>query len=61
MFSEHKDGIDLVVFHLLILEGLSNIEFHCGKAEDVFPNVLGALVSPNITAIVDPPRAGLRK
>uniref|UniRef100_A0A667ZL25 tRNA (uracil(54)-C(5))-methyltransferase n=1 Tax=Myripristis murdjan TaxID=586833 RepID=A0A667ZL25_9TELE len=41
------------------LNGLSNVEFHCGKAEDVFPSVLNALVSPNITAIVDPPRAGL--
>ncbi|XP_070760377.1 tRNA (uracil-5-)-methyltransferase homolog A [Enoplosus armatus] len=41
------------------LNGLSNVEFHCGKAEDVFPNILNALVSPNITAIVDPPRAGL--
>ncbi|XP_069034134.1 tRNA (uracil-5-)-methyltransferase homolog A [Embiotoca jacksoni] len=41
------------------LNGLSNVEFHCGKAEDVFPNVLNALVSPNVTAIVDPPRAGL--
>uniref|UniRef100_A0A3P8VUP5 tRNA (uracil(54)-C(5))-methyltransferase n=1 Tax=Cynoglossus semilaevis TaxID=244447 RepID=A0A3P8VUP5_CYNSE len=41
------------------LNGLSNVEFHCGRAEDVFPNVLGAVVSPNVTAIVDPPRAGL--
>uniref|UniRef100_A0A8C9YNJ3 tRNA (uracil(54)-C(5))-methyltransferase n=1 Tax=Sander lucioperca TaxID=283035 RepID=A0A8C9YNJ3_SANLU len=41
------------------LNGLSNVEFHCGKAEDVFPNILNALVSPNLTAIVDPPRAGL--
>nr|XP_061804738.1 tRNA (uracil-5-)-methyltransferase homolog A-like [Nerophis lumbriciformis] len=41
------------------LNGLSNVEFHCGKAEDLFPNILNALVSPNITAIVDPPRAGL--
>ncbi|KAK2902457.1 tRNA (uracil-5-)-methyltransferase homolog A [Channa argus] len=41
------------------LNGLTNIEFHCGKAEDVLPNILSALVSPNITAIVDPPRAGL--
>ncbi|KAF4074160.1 hypothetical protein AMELA_G00236390 [Ameiurus melas] len=39
--------------------GLTNIEFHCGKAEDVFPTVLNAVVSPNVTAIVDPPRAGL--
>ncbi|XP_068166706.1 tRNA (uracil-5-)-methyltransferase homolog A [Antennarius striatus] len=41
------------------LNGLSNIEFHCGKAEDALPNILNALVSPNVTAIVDPPRAGL--
>ncbi|KAM4579391.1 tRNA (uracil-5-)-methyltransferase homolog A isoform 1-T3 [Fundulus diaphanus] len=41
------------------LNDLSNVEFHCGKAEDVFPNILNALVSPNVTAIVDPPRAGL--
>uniref|UniRef100_A0A8C2BPF8 tRNA (uracil(54)-C(5))-methyltransferase n=1 Tax=Cyprinus carpio TaxID=7962 RepID=A0A8C2BPF8_CYPCA len=39
--------------------GLTNVEFHCGKAEDVFPTVLNAAVSPNVTAIVDPPRAGL--
>ncbi|KAF7687173.1 hypothetical protein HF521_014401 [Silurus meridionalis] len=39
--------------------GLTNVEFHCGKAEDIFPTVLSALVSPNVTAIVDPPRAGL--
>ncbi|TNN76379.1 tRNA (uracil-5-)-methyltransferase A [Liparis tanakae] len=39
--------------------GLTNVEFHCGKAEDVFPNILKSLVSPNVTAIVDPPRAGL--
>lgn len=39
--------------------GLTNVEFHCGKAEDVFPTILNAVVSPNITAIVDPPRAGL--
>ncbi|XP_062399062.1 tRNA (uracil-5-)-methyltransferase homolog A [Sardina pilchardus] len=41
------------------LNGLSNIEFHCGKAEDVFQTVLNAVVSPNVTAIVDPPRAGM--
>ncbi|XP_061763089.1 tRNA (uracil-5-)-methyltransferase homolog A [Nerophis ophidion] len=41
------------------LNGLSNVEFHCGKAEETLPNILGALVSPNITAIVDPPRPGL--
>ncbi|CAL1616407.1 unnamed protein product [Knipowitschia caucasica] len=41
------------------LNGLSNIEFHCGKAEDVFPSILSGLVTSNLTAIVDPPRAGL--
>lgn len=41
------------------INGLDNVEFHCGKAEDVFPNVLNALLSPKVTAIVDPPRAGL--
>ncbi|XP_077097202.1 tRNA (uracil-5-)-methyltransferase homolog A [Siphateles boraxobius] len=39
--------------------GLTNVEFLCGKAEDVLPTVLNAVVSPNVTAIVDPPRAGL--
>ncbi|KAM9446157.1 tRNA (uracil-5-)-methyltransferase homolog A [Clarias gariepinus] len=39
--------------------GLTNVEFHCGKAEDIFPTILNAIVSPNVTAIVDPPRAGL--
>ncbi|CAL8248827.1 unnamed protein product [Merluccius merluccius] len=45
--------------HNAKLNGLTNVEFHCGKAEDVFPKILNALVSPNLTAIVDPPRAGL--
>lgn len=49
------------VVNVLISEGLSNVEFYCGKAEDVFPTTLSSLVSPNITAIVDPPRAGLRE
>lgn len=41
-------------------EGLTNVEFHCGKAEDLFPNRINAVAS-NVTAIVDPPRAGLRE
>ncbi|KAJ8380208.1 hypothetical protein SKAU_G00009860 [Synaphobranchus kaupii] len=41
------------------INGLTNVEFHCGKAEDIFPTVLNAVVSQNLTAIVDPPRAGL--
>uniref|UniRef100_G3PHR9 tRNA (uracil(54)-C(5))-methyltransferase n=1 Tax=Gasterosteus aculeatus aculeatus TaxID=481459 RepID=G3PHR9_GASAC len=41
------------------VNGLTNVEFHCGKAEDLFPNIVNAVVSANVTAIVDPPRAGL--
>lgn len=52
--------VSLVDYPLLCVPGLSNVEFHCGKAEDVFPTVLNAVISPNVTAIVDPPRAGMR-
>ncbi|KAG2471047.1 tRNA (uracil-5-)-methyltransferase homolog A [Polypterus senegalus] len=41
------------------LNGLTNIEFHCGKAEDLFPTLINSILSPNVLAIVDPPRAGL--
>lgn len=50
-----------LVHKWFVLKGLTNVEFHCGKAEDVFPNILNAIVSSNVTAIVDPPRAGLRE
>lgn len=52
--------VSLGVYPLFCVPGLSNVEFYCGKAEDVFPTVLNAVVSPNVTAIVDPPRAGMR-
>ncbi|XP_069788676.1 tRNA (uracil-5-)-methyltransferase homolog A isoform X2 [Narcine bancroftii] len=39
--------------------GLSNVEFLCGKAEDLFPTVINSITSQNLVAIVDPPRAGL--
>ncbi|XP_043571360.1 tRNA (uracil-5-)-methyltransferase homolog A isoform X4 [Chiloscyllium plagiosum] len=41
------------------LNGLSNVEFLCGKAEDLFPTVINSLTSQNLVAVVDPPRAGL--
>jgi len=42
------------------LNGLSNVEFRCGKVEDVVPALLFQLSSSkNVVAIVDPPRAGL--
>ncbi|KAM9371614.1 tRNA (uracil-5-)-methyltransferase homolog A [Phaethornis superciliosus] len=38
---------------------LNNIEFHCGKAEDIVPPLMNVLAPQNLIAIVDPPRAGL--
>ncbi|XP_025068107.1 tRNA (uracil-5-)-methyltransferase homolog A isoform X3 [Alligator sinensis] len=38
---------------------LSNVEFHCGKAEDIVPSLINILASQNLITIVDPPRAGL--
>ncbi|RXM94055.1 tRNA (uracil-5-)-methyltransferase-like A [Acipenser ruthenus] len=42
------------------INGLSNVEFRCGKAEDIFPTLINSVVSQSLVAIVDPPRAGLR-
>ncbi|NXN39508.1 TRM2A methyltransferase, partial [Rhinoptilus africanus] len=38
---------------------LNNIEFHCGKAEDIVPSLINLLAHQNPITIVDPPRAGL--
>uniref|UniRef100_A0A8D0EX98 tRNA (uracil(54)-C(5))-methyltransferase n=1 Tax=Strix occidentalis caurina TaxID=311401 RepID=A0A8D0EX98_STROC len=38
---------------------LNNIEFHCGKAEDLVPSLINILAPQNLITIVDPPRAGL--
>ncbi|XP_057270891.1 tRNA (uracil-5-)-methyltransferase homolog A isoform X2 [Pezoporus wallicus] len=38
---------------------LTNIEFHCGKAEDIVPSLINILAPQNPITIVDPPRAGL--
>lgn len=38
---------------------LNNIEFHCGKAEDIVPSLVNILAAQNPITIVDPPRAGL--
>ncbi|KAJ7309693.1 hypothetical protein JRQ81_007753 [Phrynocephalus forsythii] len=41
------------------LNGLSNVEFRCGKAEDLVPHLVNSLALENSVTIVDPPRAGL--
>uniref|UniRef100_A0A6I8N6P4 tRNA (uracil(54)-C(5))-methyltransferase n=1 Tax=Ornithorhynchus anatinus TaxID=9258 RepID=A0A6I8N6P4_ORNAN len=41
------------------LNELHNVQFHCGKAEDLLPSLMGSLAGQKLTAIVDPPRAGL--
>lgn len=42
--------------------GISNVEFVCGKAEDVMPTIdLPWAKQGGIIGIVDPPRGGLRK
>uniref|UniRef100_A0A8C6XU83 tRNA (uracil(54)-C(5))-methyltransferase n=1 Tax=Naja naja TaxID=35670 RepID=A0A8C6XU83_NAJNA len=41
------------------LNGLMNVEFHCGKAEELVPHLVNMLALHNTVTIVDPPRAGL--
>ena len=43
------------------LNKIENIEFLCGKAEDILGNLIkkNGLDIGNVTAIVDPPRSGL--
>lgn len=38
---------------------LSNVEFHCGRAEDLLPPLVSRLASQQLVAVLDPPRAGL--
>ena len=42
------------------IEGLTNVKYACGKAEEVLPNITNNLKdSKDVIGIVDPPRAGL--
>ena len=45
------------------LNSIENVEFICGKAEDVLPDILERKLNDaeSLFAIVDPPRAGLHK
>ena len=42
------------------LNGLTNVEYYCGKAEDVLPGILRRFKDDKVIVILDPPRAGLR-
>jgi hypothetical protein len=41
--------------------GITNCDFFVGKAEDTLSSVISRAVKEDILAVVDPPRAGLRK
>ncbi|KAH0625550.1 hypothetical protein JD844_015108 [Phrynosoma platyrhinos] len=41
------------------LNELNNVEFYCGKAEDLVPHLVNSLALRNSITVVDPPRAGL--
>ncbi|XP_067649445.1 tRNA (uracil-5-)-methyltransferase homolog A-like [Haliotis asinina] len=43
------------------LNGVTNVRYYCGKAEDVISHMTSSLWSRDVVAIVDPPRAGLHK
>lgn len=44
-----------------LLNNIENCEFYAGKAECTLPAVLARASADNVIAVVDPPRAGLRK
>lgn len=44
-----------------VKNNIKNCEFFVGKAEDILSPVIQRTTKSDIIAIVDPPRAGLRK
>lgn len=45
----------------ILTNGITNCEFFVGKAEDILSPIIQRATKPNLVAVVDPPRAGLRK
>lgn len=43
------------------LNNIENSDFFSGKAEDILSSVFHRATTDDVIAIVDPPRAGLRK
>lgn len=40
---------------------IDNAEFHCGKAEDILPELVARESSDDVVGILDPPRGGMSK
>ena len=38
---------------------IDNAEFHCGKAEDILPELVAKESSDDVVGILDPPRGGM--
>ena len=50
------------LLHIVFVLDISNVKFHCAKAEDVMKDITKSVIgSSHVVAIVDPPRGGLRK
>ncbi|ELT95334.1 hypothetical protein CAPTEDRAFT_135146 [Capitella teleta] len=45
--------------HNAEINGITNAEFHCGKAEELLPWMIRRYGNKEVVAVVDPPRAGL--
>ena len=45
----------------LFFLGVKNAKFVCGPAEEVISSTVKSIKTKNVIAVVDPPRAGLRK
>ncbi|KAK3576133.1 hypothetical protein CHS0354_043100 [Potamilus streckersoni] len=42
-----------------VLNGITNLTYHCAKAEEAIPQIMKTIKSSEVIAVVDPPRAGL--
>lgn len=60
LFRNNAQKPEIIADIRLLIAGIENIEFICGRAETVLPDVIRTLDDDEeLVAIVDPPRAGL--
>ncbi|ESO91641.1 hypothetical protein LOTGIDRAFT_121926 [Lottia gigantea] len=43
------------------LNEIKNVEYYCSRAEEAIVTIIKTIWTPNVVAVVDPPRAGLHK